>query len=548
MRRQMIEKDPLLEYSQSSAEWLALSPYDVIRRQNCKLHRYVQHEVYPSIRPPVSKCNPAQTMQSLVDAVRHDGCKANFNGEQHDLIAAWKQSPYKETLGYYGIGPEFRRPEAASFNQVIASCLKKSGALAVHTTKKSKISSTVNKQSEKKQNVNPYFSYVLNRESLRSKVNKMPAVQSNLKADHAFSWLHCPRKAETKKSLCKERTHVTLKTALDVEPRADSPKHALKSKYNYCEDQCGLPENKCTELEWQSYKQDPQASKEPLEVTATQESEPCDYDELYAELLSCFDAKPNKCAEFYAKCCGKKSKSDKDGAGGDGAGGDGGAGEGDSDDDDDGRDSGNRIPRPPDKPSKLDHDGHGDRKNKLDDDKDKKHKKIKDKDGDDDDDDDDDDKGDGKRDKNQDVDTGKKNKKNDDRKTPFKIPKEDDLVTQPPLSIDPSSGDGDEKIDSFPPIDPPPEESTPKVDENKQKRKKNEPRKKKIKRRNVKDKTKDCPCPVCECKQPEPDSPCMSEMKKQQKRRELQERHNILHRSTNAIPSSVIIVFVQILI
>ncbi|KAL7740801.1 hypothetical protein ACLKA6_013653 [Drosophila palustris] len=305
-------QEQVLSDPEMAEKWSKLTPNELIRMHNCKTHFYQNGETYPSIRPTLYRCSVAKTAEALVDALEDNCCGRPFDMEQDDIMEVWKQSPHKNTLSFYGIGSTgIPQPEAIVFNRVMAQCLEKVNAPEplkeeIPRPKKSRLP----KESRICGNL------VLNRPLLAVKISKMPTVQQKLNVKH----IHCPRPA------------IKSQPFSDNSPKTE-PAKSVKSvrKIHYCDLKCGIPENKCTALEWMKYQGDPQPyeaafEREMAEMEAEVEPEPRNYDELYEELITCFeaDSKADPLCEIYKKCCTKLKPEDEEEEGG--AGGAGGAG------------------------------------------------------------------------------------------------------------------------------------------------------------------------------------------------------------------------------
>ncbi|EDW03275.1 GH11146 [Drosophila grimshawi] len=291
-------------------EWTHLSPYEVMRLQNCKTFRVLDRETYPSVRPAVSKCSNYQTAEWLVEAVEDAGCGRRFDMEQDDLIDVWKHSPNKHTLSYYGVGSQIHEPEAIVFNQAISKSLHKASEVKQAAKKTELLSPTIIPYS-----TGPCGPFVLNQPLLQAKVTRMPTVQKKINAHDALTWLHCPHSIVNKHPFVEDHPQMPLATSLDMERPIPKPKHGLRRRHMYCDRQCGIPQNKCTDYEWRKYKEDPK----PVEMTFKTElaqmekkadSEPKNYDELYSELVTCFEkiSAEDPICTLYDKCCKHRSK------------------------------------------------------------------------------------------------------------------------------------------------------------------------------------------------------------------------------------------------
>ncbi|KAM8718071.1 hypothetical protein ACLKA7_004731 [Drosophila subpalustris] len=297
-------KCPLME-----VDWSQVTPYDVMRCENCKTARFLNKETYPSIRPPISVCSNAQTREWLADAVEENGCARPFGTEQNDdVLEVWKQSPNKHTLAFYGIIAEIPNPEAIRFNDNLTDCLNK-----VNGVEKTKKSKSTKKEERGRKPIKPKGPYVLNRSELMSKIHRMPTIQRKLNSKNALSWLHCPDPEDPEFPFLDDGIiPPSLGSALDMEKptRRRRQKHGLRRWQPYCELQCGIPGNKCTEYEWMKYKLDPMPYEVAFEMELSEmreepDPEPRNYDELYSHLVGCFEKTLDKSpsCKIYGKCC-----------------------------------------------------------------------------------------------------------------------------------------------------------------------------------------------------------------------------------------------------
>ncbi|XP_032584902.1 uncharacterized protein LOC6577361 [Drosophila mojavensis] len=242
-----------IKLQKRNLDYSKLTPYDLMRMLNCKPADYRDDEIYPSIRPPVSQCCPALTAEYLMDTLREGGCERHFDMEKDDVVEVWRRSPNKESLGYYGVGTGIHKPEAVLFNQAIAESLKK-----VNPPEPPKPKEPEKPPPDKV--VEPPGYAVLNRPKLAVKVRKMPTVQEAVSAVGALRWVYCPRDRE--QAFPPTEPHFPIEKALDMEKLPGKSKQDLKQKDKYCELQCHIPENTCTQLEWMKYKEDQKSYEE----------------------------------------------------------------------------------------------------------------------------------------------------------------------------------------------------------------------------------------------------------------------------------------------
>ncbi|XP_017086883.2 uncharacterized protein [Drosophila bipectinata] len=281
------------------------SMYQWMRWKNCKTGKVWKQETYPIIRPPISKCGDNRTLGYIDDAMDANKCPRLFDMGRDDILAVWNESPRKETLSCYGIDGGIPSPDAVRFNRVMAKSLR----AASHVPKPPKPYVKPDRTWRKKV-PDPSGPYVLDRECLKRKLDKMPNVLRQLKAENAFTWLHCPPPADPEYPFEDDGGHPTISLiqALDMEKPPKPPKKM--KKYMYCPMDCGEPQNKCTQYEYAKYKMDPRPYDEAFkrEMDAykePKEPEPRNYDELYKALTPCFVQQQdgNEMCEAFAKCC-----------------------------------------------------------------------------------------------------------------------------------------------------------------------------------------------------------------------------------------------------
>ncbi|KAL7740803.1 hypothetical protein ACLKA6_013655 [Drosophila palustris] len=293
-------------------DWSKMTPYDLMRLQNCKTFDFQKCEKYPNVRPPVSPCNAEWTAQWLANAVENCGCQRLFDMEIDDILDIWKRSPAKESLGFYGVDSGIATPEAIEYNQLVSKCLDK-----VSRRKREQKEDVKKPLAKSKEKTRTPGILLLNRSKLQSQITKMPTVQKKLHPSTALSCIHCPRQTTSKPFLEAPRS------APDME------KPVRKSKHR----------------EWRKYKEVPVSSEAELEKLAKEfENEPKNYDELYSQLIACFekDLLRDRLDASYYKCCKQFSKSG--GAQGSGKGAKGGGGrQGDGEGDGRGTGDGNEV-------------------------------------------------------------------------------------------------------------------------------------------------------------------------------------------------------------
>ncbi|EDW64230.2 uncharacterized protein [Drosophila virilis] len=320
-----------VELSQRKLDYSQLTPYDLMRMLNCKMAKVQEWETYPSIRPPISRCSAALTAQWMADSMRDSDCGRPFDMEHDDIVEVWKQSPNKDTLGYYGVGSDIHKPEAVVFNQLISECLKR----VMPEATKDKKATTIPPDDENVKK--PSKKDVLNRLLLKSKIDRMPTVQEALDASKALTWLHCPHLLGEKYPFLKGEPHVRPQAAFGIKKLVPKPKHGLRRKHLLCKLPCVLPDNACTEYEYRkdpkSYKEFCRKEMERLKAECEEEFvEPRNYSELYPHLVTCFEKSPHTKARKpktrSSKSEGQFSSEDMDGLDGEGVDGEGVDGEG----------------------------------------------------------------------------------------------------------------------------------------------------------------------------------------------------------------------------
>ncbi|XP_016956612.1 uncharacterized protein LOC108029056 isoform X2 [Drosophila biarmipes] len=281
--------------------------YQWMRWSNCKTHKPHLQETYPTILPPISRCDDAKTLGYIEDALLANKCN-RLNEHREDVLTVWNYSPQKETLAWYGVGSEYHTPQAAFFDRALQKSLK-AASLLPKPPKKSNIKP---KWQIKPKTPEP-GAYILNRRCLKAKLDKMPNVRRQLKPSNAFSWLHCPQPADPEHPFedNADFPEISREQAMDMAKPEKPPKHGLRRKHWYCPPKCGEAENKCTDYEWAKYKLDSRPYDEAFQREmdarhAAKPAEPRNYEELYKSLVTCFVQDPNgkdDLCEALEKCC-----------------------------------------------------------------------------------------------------------------------------------------------------------------------------------------------------------------------------------------------------
>ncbi|XP_016985629.2 uncharacterized protein LOC108049085 [Drosophila rhopaloa] len=318
-------------------------PYELMRQRNCKAEKFIPFERYPSIRPPMSRCSYDQTKNWLLESVDQGGC-LDHNTSRQDALQIWRMSPHK-SLSYYGVADELNQPEAVKFNRALTSSLEHAFGPRRRVPKLSPNSPAPTGPPQPAPLCQPH---ILNREALRSELQKMPVVRHKLNPKEALETLFCEKPLDPMDPLGVDAASTkreSLRGALDMEkPESKAQNHGLRRNHWYCPAKCSDPENKCTAYEWAKYKLDSRPYDDAFrkwfleQKVKPTEREPHDYDELYKRFQACFEVKPQPdpdCVAF-AKCCAdmvKKVKEEGDvglvgggGGGGVGTGGGGGGG------------------------------------------------------------------------------------------------------------------------------------------------------------------------------------------------------------------------------
>ncbi|EDV57219.1 uncharacterized protein LOC6543167 isoform X2 [Drosophila erecta] len=294
------EPDPLNTYVEKP-----LTMYQWMRWTNCKTHKPHLQETYPSILPPISRCDDAKTLKYVESAMEANKCKDYV---REDVLAVWNHSPQKDSLGWYGVRSRYSTPQAAFYDRA----LKKSLQAASLLPKPPKKSNIRPKWQLEKKPPQP-GTFVLNRKCLKAKLDRMPNVKRQLKSNNVFLWLHCPQPADASHPFEDSAGYpaISREQALDMVKPERPSKHGLRRKHWYCPTKCGEVENKCTDYEWAKYKMNPRPDNEAFQrVMANQKGykqpEPRNYDELYKSLVTCFVQDPNgknDLCQALEKCC-----------------------------------------------------------------------------------------------------------------------------------------------------------------------------------------------------------------------------------------------------
>lgn len=435
-------------------DWNNITVYGLLRKENCKEYNFTDCEMYPSVRPTQFKCSPTKTANYLYGAIEDV-----FDIEPNDVLETWKQIPKEKSLRFYGVSSRRDDPVAIVFNRLISKCVEKAGKPKPKQTK------NCPKQMIPKHLRKAPCGLILNRSELEKKVADMPTVVTKLDFQQTFRWRYSPRcKKRRTEPFAKESSigiPVPLEAALDMQKPVEVEKHGLRRKNMYCELMCDIPENKCTDFEWRNYLNDP-GDYNVTDEEIIEKPEPKNYDELFAELVACFDRKLcDANEEKMKKCCDTLNK-----------------GGGDANNDDDESYISDGLGDQEDGGDKGDGDGDGG------------------------------DGGRGGRRIHRVVPKASKPKK--------AIPSTDKVEVVPPSAVKiPSSESSNmppSETDSTPPTAPKPTPLKPK---------------KKVSKRNE----KDCPCDICKFmkkRKNEPDSPLITRLKEEEKRRKLKDYIKIM--------------------
>ncbi|KAH8282325.1 hypothetical protein KR054_006868, partial [Drosophila jambulina] len=315
---------------------------EAMRRANCQDYRFHRTETYPSIRPKESRCDPNKTFAWLADSLEADGCGRPFDVNQDDVLYLWQQSPDKDTLGFYGIGPPSQHPEAAKFNQVLKASLDK--ASASDNTKQRSKKSIPPPPPKKTPNSEILIHnrlcqpYILNRQALKTELQQMPIVQQRLHPRAALESIFCTQPVDPNDPFGvarHEEMMVPSNQGLGVERTNKKKPHGLRRRHWYCPADClgqsGGEQNACSQYEWEKYRLDPRPYNQEFRQwlqgqKPIKSPEPKDYDQLYERFLKCFEQEPSPdpLCRIYEACCEPKSLDEDGQGGGDGRGGFGG--------------------------------------------------------------------------------------------------------------------------------------------------------------------------------------------------------------------------------
>lgn len=313
-RKKFVKLDPLTDYCKNrkpiegtpawrkkanmKLDWNKMKPYDVLRMENCKEWDFTDCEMYHSVRPPQYKCSMEKTANVLYGAVEDSALERVFDMEEDDVVKIYKVIPKGKGLRFYGISSYKQSPDAIKFNRLISACLNKV------SPPKPKIK-PVRPKPPPKQEKEP-CSMILNLPELAKMVAEMPTVVSRVDYKSTFCWKfrskRCSKHKPPFKKDLKKPKPVPLDAALDMVKPAKKEKHGLRRKHKYCELVCGIPENACTELEYRKYLQNPEEYEAAFLEEMKREAqfvkpEPENYEELFKELITCFERQP--CDQEY---------------------------------------------------------------------------------------------------------------------------------------------------------------------------------------------------------------------------------------------------------
>lgn len=220
--------------------------------------------------------------------------------QSNDILEVWKQCPNKHTLGFYGIGSDISKPDAVLFNRLITKCLNKAKGFKKEVPKKTTpVETKPYPKYTLKLPVDPCNRLVLNCPMLAAKVKTLPTVQRNLSS----SFFHCSGRKQKELPWMDDisKNKGKLKDVLDVEKSKSKQKSSSRRKSK-------KSGQKFNVSEFSQYGQDPAPYKNNFKIEQ-EFSKPKNYDELYVDLIKCFE---NNCLDpicvTYHKCCTEKGE------------------------------------------------------------------------------------------------------------------------------------------------------------------------------------------------------------------------------------------------
>jgi len=275
------------------------------------------------------RCVPHQdeAITRLGNALEADSCGRPFDMVKDDVLLAWRHSPHKDTLGFYGVGSPTHQPESVVFNRVLADCLVKVSSVGSRQGRPKKTISTPPRISPTGTYTSPQLCkpFILNRQALQSELQLMPYVKQQLEPGKAFETVYCPDRPDPSDPFgVKRQLEIGMSRSRDFNPK--KVPNDLRRRHWYCPMDCNEGRNGCTQFEWARYKLDPRPHNKEFrdwlqKQRKIKSTEPKDYDELYERFLKCFELKPSPdpLCKIYEDCCRpKKSRKEDNQGGGDG--------------------------------------------------------------------------------------------------------------------------------------------------------------------------------------------------------------------------------------
>jgi len=206
------------------------------------------------------RCVPHQdeAITRLGNALEADSCGRPFDMVKDDVLLAWRHSPHKDTLGFYGVGSPTHQPESVVFNRVLADCLVKVSSVGSRQGRPKKTISTPPRISPTGTYTSPQLCkpFILNRQALQSELQLMPYVKQQLEPGKAFETVYCPDRPDPSDPFgVKRQLEIGMSRSRDFNPK--KVPNDLRRRHWYCPMDCNEGRNGCTQFEWARYKLDP---------------------------------------------------------------------------------------------------------------------------------------------------------------------------------------------------------------------------------------------------------------------------------------------------